>query len=348
MTIDPSPSTLPTPTSFLSMSPSKWLIFPASFLFTLVVMLPLSGLLVRWRAHFSPTRTRREGSGEEQVQQEAMKSPVMGYFTIARKVYALEGLKGLYKGIGMQLISIVISSALSHLIIPFPFFTSGGDEYKPPTRKPRGSIHFGNPDIRVSTHLADWVLRLAIDIPTQILLNRAITTPYKLSFTSPLKSLSLLLSPSELQNPSNLYLIPGITLSRFLLVFSWAAVDPIISLLIPVYDPNSPSAGGSGVRAQVPFLAFTVLGSIIKTPLSVASVRLSLQRFEHGGTPPGNEAEPSDTTVQLERYSTEDVITLKDTRRYPYTGLLDCLNTIIREEGWKTLFRSGWLTFLGI
>jgi len=31
----------------------------------------------------------------------------------------------------------------------------------------------------------------------------------------------------------------------------------------------------------------------------------------------------------------------------PYLGLADCVKSIINEEGWTTLYRAWWLTFLG-
>ncbi|KAF9264063.1 hypothetical protein L218DRAFT_863785 [Marasmius fiardii PR-910] len=308
---------------------SKWLVIISSFLFNLGVMMPLTGLLVRWRAHFSPKRVRSERSGEEHSI--AIKSSVMGYFTILRRVYNFEGVQGFYKGIG----PLLLSFALLHLVIRF--HTLNGSE--PPPRQPGRSIMF-NPDIHYSKHVSRWLLQLVINVPTQVIVNRATITPYRLSFTSPLKSLAVLLSPSELRNPSNLYFIPGFFLARFLLLFSSIAVDPIISLLVPGYEPGTPGQGSA--RALIPFFLFAVLHSIIETPLMVVSVRLSLQRY--GGDTPENEG--LDTTLQ--RYSMEDIITMKDTHRHPYTGLVDCLDTIIKEEGWKTLFRSGWLTFLGI
>jgi hypothetical protein len=31
----------------------------------------------------------------------------------------------------------------------------------------------------------------------------------------------------------------------------------------------------------------------------------------------------------------------------PYLGLVDCAKRIITEEGWMTLYRAWWITFLG-
>ncbi|KAL0574780.1 hypothetical protein V5O48_007172, partial [Marasmius crinis-equi] len=48
----------------------------------------------------------------------------------------------------------------------------------------------------------------------------------------------------------------------------------------------------------------------------------------------------------VEQFSSEDVINLRDDRE-PYTGFVDCLNKITAEEGWRTLFRAWWMTFIG-
>jgi hypothetical protein len=31
----------------------------------------------------------------------------------------------------------------------------------------------------------------------------------------------------------------------------------------------------------------------------------------------------------------------------PYLGLVDCAKRIVTEEGWMTLYRAWWVTFLG-
>ena len=31
----------------------------------------------------------------------------------------------------------------------------------------------------------------------------------------------------------------------------------------------------------------------------------------------------------------------------PYLGLVDCAKRIVAEEGWMTLYRAWWVTFLG-
>ncbi|KAL0064263.1 hypothetical protein AAF712_008848 [Marasmius tenuissimus] len=102
-----------------------------------------------------------------------------------------------------------------------------------------------------------------------------------------------------------------------------------------------------GVAASV-YFGFALLASTIHTPLLVAQSRLAVQRTRSFGE--GEEAGLREAEVAaaagVERFSSEDVITLRD-EEVPYTGFVDCLNKMTAEEGWRTLFRAWWVTFLG-
>ena len=74
-----------------------------STLFSLLVILPLSNTLVRWRAHYCPSRVRlnnRSGERQPPVDNEGVIAPAFGYFKIFTRIYKVEGLTGYYKGLG--------------------------------------------------------------------------------------------------------------------------------------------------------------------------------------------------------------------------------------------------------
>ncbi|KAL0070060.1 hypothetical protein AAF712_002957 [Marasmius tenuissimus] len=147
-------------------------------------------------------------------------------------------------------------------------------------------------------------------------------------------------------------------MARAAMLAFWLGVGPIREALVPDYVLEAPLGQEStALKATVPYLLFNLLFVLVRTPLQVASVRLSLQKYQDAEAATGLRADSDNSrrdraseepVAGIRRYSNEDVIVLKDTYRFPYTGLLDCLNTIINEEGWKTLMKSGWLTLLGM
>ncbi|KAL0567537.1 hypothetical protein V5O48_014460 [Marasmius crinis-equi] len=307
--------------------------------FNLLVAIPLTGVLVRWRAHYTPKRARnrnRAGEGQQQQEQE-----VRGYFTILQRVYAIEGLSGFYKGLVPNILSFVCTMAVMTLFFPrlLPFVRQSED---------RGDAKSGtdniflDPNIALAKRLAYWTTESVFSIPLQIITNRAITTSYKLPWASPTKSLNVLLSQAERRSPWKLYLLPGYTLSRAVMLAFWLGVGPIRHVLLP-------DVGKLRVAQQalLPYLLFGLLSALVQTPLQVAGVRLSLQRNQDTESVGGG-GRSEEQVSDVERYSTEDVIVVKDTYRFPYSGLVDCFDTIINEESWKTLLKSGWLTFMGM
>ncbi|KAF9257968.1 hypothetical protein L218DRAFT_768806 [Marasmius fiardii PR-910] len=126
-----------------------------------------------------------------------------------------KGLPGLYKGLVPRALSLAVPLALWSIfgVEPLVF---------PETISPECGGSGVSP-----MHVSYWFLQLAIDIPTHVILYRAITTPYRLTLMSPLKSLFLLFSPSERRNPLNLYRIYGLTLTRSIIYALSIIAEPI-------------------------------------------------------------------------------------------------------------------------
>ncbi|KAK1231025.1 hypothetical protein PQX77_005865 [Marasmius sp. AFHP31] len=323
-------------------------------------MEPLSSAVVRWRAHYRPSRIRSQNRyGERQafIENEGVIAPVLGYFTILKRVYTVEGLMGYYKGLVPHILSILLSMAIffPRTVSSSKPSSGSGDGMEGDLRREENI--FLDSTIAVTKRLFYWIIRSAFSMPLEVIANRAITTSYKLPWLSPAKSLRILLSPTERRSPWKLYLLPGYLISRAIVFAFWLGVGPIRDVLLPDNVRNPPpDQVSTGTKAMIPYILFHILLILVQTPLRVAVVRLSLQRChdaEVEAGPEGNDnsgrGRASEGQVPgVQRYSNEDVIVLKDTYRFPYTGLLDCLNTIINDEGWKTLMKSGWLTFLGM
>ncbi|KAJ8078138.1 hypothetical protein PM082_000344 [Marasmius tenuissimus] len=331
-----------------------------SLLLNLLVVVPLSSAVVRWRAHYSPSRVRyqnRYGERQTLVENEGAIAPVLGYFAVLKRVYKVEGLMGYYKGLVPRVLGILLAMAIFSPRTVFSLKALGGSGNDMEGGSQKEDNVFLDTTIIITKRLSHWVVRSALQMSLEIIVNRAIATSYKLPWLSPAKSLRILLSPTERRSPWKLYLLPGYLLSRAIKFAFWLGVGPIRDALMPDGVRNPPPGQRSiGTKKVIPYILFHILLMLVQTPLQVAIVRLSLQRYQDAEVetrPGGNDNFGIGRILEeqvpgIQRYSNEDVIVLKDTYRYPYTGLLDCLNTIINEEGWKTLMKSGWLTFLGM
>lgn len=118
----------------------------------------------------------------------------------------------------------------------------------------------------------------------------AITTPHKLPWFAPLRSLQILLTPTEFHKPWKIYLAPGLIPARMLHVLWLAVVQRTVrGLLLPGLDPMQGSANGKpekwynplanvGTFALIAYIIFIILSSIfIITPLEVMTTRLTIQ-----------------------------------------------------------------------
>ena len=176
----------------------------------------------------------------------------------------------------------------------------------------------------------------------------AITTPHKLPWFAPLRSLQILLTPYELHRPWVLYLAPGLLLARTLhvlwLVFIQRGVRRLIfGTSLDVGDPAEFFANLSpiGVGFYIAFVGVSAV--IVLTPLEVISTRLSIQRNSSQAGGFGAAAQDEDLPDLEFAGRDEDVIALRPEDN-PYHGFVDCGKTILEEEGPETLLRAWWVT----
>jgi hypothetical protein len=122
----------------------------------------------------------------------------------------------------------------------------------------------------------------------------AITTPHKLPWCAPLRSLQILLTPTEFYKPWKIYLAPGLIPARMIHVLWLVIVQRTVrSLLLPglipmdrtTRDGDTPDAGKSynpfanvNTLALIAYIIFVILSSIlVVTPLEVMTTRLTIQ-----------------------------------------------------------------------
>ncbi|KAJ7092949.1 mitochondrial carrier [Mycena belliarum] len=288
------------------------------------ITLPFAGVLIRFRANYTPKTGALRLDGEDGMGSHASPDTSLSYFGMMARVYRIEGWTGLYKGLMPSIISGLVASVI---VIPLTLVLALRVKVGP-----HGRVDF--PD-RTSADM--WVLTGALSIipalllvPFTIVTNRAITTPHKLAAFDARAALRVLLSPSERAQPLRLYLAPGVALASVLEVLITLA----LSLLCTAVAPRVPL--GAALGGGVPLFLLTVA---LLTPLQVLAARLTLQR--RGPAPDATDALDATPTYA------EEVVEFR-TEAEPYTGLLDCGRKIVAEEGWGVLTRAWWLTALTV
>ncbi|KAJ8081181.1 hypothetical protein PM082_018024 [Marasmius tenuissimus] len=307
------------------------------FLVSLIVFVPLSGVLVRWRVHYNPRRIELVATDTEQ-QPEALPdrtSYVTGYFSTLRKIYVIEGVSGYYKGLLPDTLRRVFGTFMN--VITFSYLSRQG-LYTLPWENFKW-----NDGLWLVLIVA---LNLFIDIPLQILTTRAIVTPYKLPWTKPRVGLKMLLSPIERRRPWKLYLLPGIFLNHLVAKLTWMFV---IGLTFSLLARPTVIQYTVWWKLLVLKLIFNLTLATFLSVWMVAQARLAVQRTlqTDGASEDANIAAVA-ASAGVELYSTEEVINSRDAVEDPYVGLVDCFKKIAAEEGRRTLFRAWWISFIKV
>ncbi|KAJ6537378.1 hypothetical protein DFH09DRAFT_89219 [Mycena vulgaris] len=291
-------------------------------LFKFIIM-PFVGVLVRYRANYTPKTGGVHLDGEDGLAPSTPDST--SYFGMMKRVHRIEGWAGLYKGI---MPSIITDLILLVVIAPISVL-----------------FNYGHIRLPIYSNIVVWTIGFAVSlipvlllIPMYIITNRAITTPHKLAAFDAPAALRVLLSPAERAQPLRLYLVPGVAL----VILLEALVGPAISLL-RLATLQGLSLGPT-LGAGLPMIA---LATVLLTPLQVMLARLTLQRLGPDSPVPIDVApllqNVPPVPVNAPPVYTEDVMDVR-TSEAPYTGLLDCGRKIMDEEGARVLFRAWWFT----
>ncbi|KAH8118983.1 hypothetical protein DFH11DRAFT_412876 [Phellopilus nigrolimitatus] len=306
----------------------------ASFAISFLIAVPIAGTLVRFRANYTPKGLQLDGEGGVQPHT----GPVVNsYFAMFKRVKRLEGWSGLYKGFMPGFLSSLVIVAFIAVLPGTPIAHTGG--HKKYTAPVEG----------VWNRLAYSLFMMVISLPVTIISNRSITTPYKLPWFKGIYSLRVLLTSSERSRPWILFLTPGLLASEVLrIAYVVLLMDPLRLTIFPPTPPSDEAKlfGQLSIARLSLYLALAVISTAILCPLEVVSTRLSIQRNH---VTPGFSAvaqdEDADINDVVYSASDEDVIGLR-TEDDPYIGLVDCMKRIVREEGYKTLFRAWWLVLI--
>ncbi|KAF8836602.1 hypothetical protein BDN67DRAFT_973930 [Paxillus ammoniavirescens] len=273
----------------------------------------LRGNIDKLRAQYTPSNVLVQLGSEKCTGAPAGGSITKSYWGMIKRVYRLEGWRGQLKGI---IPSLVISNLFLlvdriHLLPPL------------------------NP-------VLEACLAIAFLVPSTILTTRVITTNEMLRFFDVRRALRVLFSPAERRQPWLLYLTPGVLPAK-LIHPAWAYLSVKMErAVIRLVEDREFFDGVSTVTLVG--LGFVLLRAAVVTPVDVISVRLAIQRNR-----PAVELEGDSSDVNSEKLLTkeEQVLNLRTDLDMPhYTGLLDCVRCIIKEEGFWVLYRTWWYTSL--
>lgn len=299
---------------------------------SLAIVVPFSGVLVRFRANFNPKGLRLDEEGSTAPPTGPV---VKSYFAMFQRVYRIEGWPGLYKGI--------MPNALTTLVVTLFVLLAFDPE------KPRRHSKYAAPQAGIIGTFFYSVLTLVVTLPATILTYRAVTTPVKLGHFDPVRAIRVLLTPTERRRPWILYLTPGLMAAEILHVLAIVLfLGPSRRWLLPALTDANSGVGEISMTKLAFYTIVAIVCTAILTPLEVITTRLVIQRNHASAEYNSVQQEVDGDAEELEQYGDEEeVIGLRE-EGDPYLGLMDCAKRIIHEEGVMTLYRAWWLTLFGI
>ncbi|KIJ61321.1 hypothetical protein HYDPIDRAFT_42724 [Hydnomerulius pinastri MD-312] len=308
------------------------LLLIGSLAVSLAIFVPLTGALVRFRAHYNPKGLQLDTEGDVQPHTGPV---VTSFFAMLKRVYRIEVWPGLYKGLMPSLVSTTIVTLFLIIFLSESNLRHG---------------RYSTPSTGVLGMLSYSIFAMLISLPQTIITDRAITTPHKLPYFDPIYSLRILLTPTERGRPWILYLTPGLLAAQVShIAYVVLGLRTVRQFLLPeLANPGLPDRSDISMVKLAIFFVLALGSTVVLAPLEVIAIRLAIQR---------NHAAPEFNSISQEEEGDaeeateyagvdEDVIGLR-TEREPYIGLVDCAKRIIDEEGWSALYRAWWLTMLG-
>ncbi|TFK44750.1 hypothetical protein BDQ12DRAFT_673517 [Crucibulum laeve] len=301
-----------------------------SLAITLAIFVPLTGVLVRFRANYNPKGLQLDPEGGVVPHTGPI---VQSYFSMIARVYRIEGWSGLYKGL--------MPTTISTLVITIFILVLLGT-------KPRHGAYRA-PETGLIGTLIYSVGMMLISLPTVVITYRSITTPHKLPYFGLMQSLRTLLTPTERRRPWILYLTPGLLAAEIIhIAIVVLILGPLRQLLMPALSDPLPDFSDISIVKVSIYLTIAALSTLILAPLEVISTRLAIQRNHASSEYNSVSQEVEGDAEETAEFSgaEEDVIGLRH-EADPYVGLVDCTKRIVDEEGWMTLYRAWWITLLG-
>ncbi|KAJ7770182.1 hypothetical protein DFH07DRAFT_735542 [Mycena maculata] len=312
-----------------------YLVLIPSLALSLFIVVPLTGVLVRFRANYTPRGLALDTEGSAVPHTGPV---VKSYFGMFKRVWQIEGFQGLFKGLSTAVPTFLTALVVSLALLTFldaPRHRHGA--YRAPVAGVLGTLLYS-------------VGMMVLSLPSAIITCKSITTPHKLPYLNPIKSLRVLLTPTEMRRPWILYLTPGLLFAECLHVaYITLILGPLHRLLVPM----TAGPGGLAYPEITPvklgvYFAVVIVSTGVLTPLEVIATRLAIQRNHAAAEYNSVSQEVDGEAEEVPEFAgaEEDVIGLRNEAE-PYLGLVHCAKTIVNEEGFRALYRAWWVTLLG-
>ena len=297
----------------------------------IVAYIPRAGAVTRIWLNYVPKGAARDESF-------AAGPPIYSVAAMQRRICVIEGRRGLWKGLTLALTHFLALVAALVLVAAVSSVASGlsaADEHAQLAR---------------SVALVLVVIALgAPAVPIDVLVCRTLAHPRLLSWRYPRACLAEILADDERQRPWRLCRLPGFAQGRIVLILYFlGTVLPPFYLVSIAADRLLGYVGWSASQLLRDLALPASLAALhhALTRLYCATMRLVVQR----PTAPTHAAypltHPSEDTP-LEPEVNEPVIELRPcapgTPRAPYTGIGDCIRTMVAEEGLASIWRGSFV-----
>lgn len=316
----------------------------------------LWGLLFAWRHYENPK----------------IGPNIRTFIPMARRVYRLEGIRGLYKGTTLVLVQFLVMLVLI-LLLNQPSAYHPNEVRMIAVERPFRS-------------LCTLIVSVLVLLPTEVLLRRTMVHHAAVSWRHPRTALRQVLSPAEVLQPWRLYIVPGLVplqLFRHLtasymthMVRYWTL--PLLEDFVPQVSRQNKDTfeGPTSDTFRITFwglllfVGWSLSVAVLLVPIDCILVRLMTQydrttSIDASTAPASHNHQASyEQDVEDEMRATttaEPVTSLRPCYGHdqptstefgasevqPYTGAWDCACKMYDEEGEESLMRGAFYTVVG-
>lgn len=361
----------------------------ASFL--IAVSVPVTNVLTRLRANYLPHAVSldhvMEAGREPEPERRSLwsvvyewryyENPKIGpnvrtFWPMAKRVYRLEGVRGLYKGTTLTVVQLFVTLILI-LLFNQPTVYHPYDVRLIAVERPVRSFF-------------TLVITTLVLLPTEVLICRSMVHHANVSWRHPRTALRQVLSPSEVLHPWRLYLIPGLVQVQLVRQIMASYMTHYVRYwTMPVLEDFVPQPGRNKDTFEAPssdtfrvtffgllfFLTWCLCAAIVLVPVDCILVRLMTQydrstSLDAPGPAFHNDQAAAQAHADVEdelraTTSSEPVTSLRPCYGHdqptatefgasevaPYDGVLDCARKMYDEEGSESLMRGATYTIVG-
>ncbi|WFD04544.1 hypothetical protein MOBT1_003255 [Malassezia obtusa] len=296
---------------------------------------------------------------------------VTGVVPMIVRTKRLEGWRGVYQGTSVAVAMHFVQALVGVGVVLAAVLVSSAWTLPPAAAK----------YVYAAYLLLAWIGPVLLALPFEVVLVRTAVHTHRLDWRAPRRSLAAVLSAAEYAQPWRLYALPGVLvtlLARALLANAFQAAPAVVLAARPaalvqlVLGAPETAVKVNAVRVALA-VAWTAATVVLTVPVQVVAVRLMTQRTAPAALDAAPAARGAGAAASAVRTAdaapdayaprtldptAEPVISLRPCAEplnegesfygaatvAPYRGALDCVRTMVREEGYESLGRGAHLT----